>query len=72
MRYKVSKEDEVRLEQFARSNFAQLIRGILVARTEELDRKFRAISPELFLQHQGRALEIDDLLDTLKIKALGE
>jgi hypothetical protein len=72
MKYKVSREDEVRLEQFARSNYAQLIRGILDARIAELDRKFRTIAPELFLQQQGRALEIDDLLDTLKIKALGE
>lgn len=69
MKYKLSEEVERKLEQFNRSNYAELLRLILTERENQLNKAFRSSLPEGFSQVQGRALEIDDLLTTLRIKA---
>lgn len=68
MKYKISEANQRRLEQFARSNFAELLHDILRDREKQLNDFFRSALPENFLEVKGRALEIDDLFTVLKIK----
>jgi hypothetical protein len=68
LKYKISEDQSRKLEQFARSNFAELLVEILSERQKRINEMFRTVVPEVFLQVQGRALELDDLLTALKIK----
>jgi hypothetical protein len=68
LKYKISEDQNRKLEKFARSNFAELLVEILSERQKRINEMFRTVVPEVFLQVQGRALEIDDLLTALKIK----
>ncbi len=68
LKYKISEDQQRKLEQLARSNFAELLVEIFSERQKRLNEMFRTVLPEVFQQVQGRALEIDELLVALKIK----
>jgi hypothetical protein len=72
MKYKLSEEHKRKVEQFSRSNFAQLFVEIFIQREKQINDMFRSTLPEGFQQVQGRALEINELIEALKIKGLGE
>ena len=68
MKYRLAKDQEHKIEQFGRSNFAQLFADILEARQNQIYEQLRLVLPEAFLKEQGRLLELDDLLSVLKTK----
>jgi hypothetical protein len=68
MKYRISSNQARKLEQFSRSNYAELLAEILQAREAQLNIAFRGALPENFLEVKGRALEIDSLLEALKSK----
>lgn len=68
MKYRIIESDERKLDQFARSNFAELFVNILRERERQLNECLRRATTENFQQVQGRALEVDELLNVLKIK----
>lgn len=68
MKYRISPNQARKLEQFSRSNYAELLAEILQAREIQLNDAFRHALPENFLEIKGRALEIDSLLEALKSK----
>jgi hypothetical protein len=72
LKYKISEDQSRKLEQFARSNFAELLVEVLSERQKRINEMFRTVVPEVFLQVQGRALELCELLDALKIKERSE
>jgi hypothetical protein len=72
LKYKISEDQNRKLEQFARSNFAELLVEVLSERQKRINEMFRTVVPEVFLQVQGRALELCELLDALKIKERSE
>jgi hypothetical protein len=70
MKYKLSEDHERKLEQFARSTYAQLFVEILNERQQQIYTQLRLVLPEAFAKEQGRLLELDDIAATLKIKGL--
>lgn len=68
MKYRISPNQARKLEQFSRSNYAELLAEILQQREIQLNDAFRRALPENFLEVKGRALEIDSLLEALKSK----
>ncbi len=67
MKYKISEEFQAKLEQTARSQYAQLLVEILRDREKQLNDLFRSTTIEGFQQIQGRALEVSSLLAALKL-----
>ena len=72
MKYKLTQDQERKVGQMARSNFADLLFEILRQREQQLNELFRRSLPESFLETKGRALEIDELLSVFKSKERGE
>ena len=68
MKYRITPNQARKLEQFERSNYAELFAEILRQREQQLNDAFRRALPENFLEVKGRALEIDSLLEALKAK----
>jgi hypothetical protein len=68
MKYRITPNQARKLEQFSRSNYAELLAEILQLREQQLNDAFRRALPENFLEFKGRALEIDSLLEALKSK----
>jgi len=72
MKYNLSDDQKRKLEQFARSNFAELFSEIMKERQQQIYVTLRLTLPEAFAKEQGRLLEIDDLLTALNIRERGE
>jgi hypothetical protein len=70
VKYRLSDDLKRKLAQFVRSNYAELFVELFDSREEQLNTMLRASSPENFQQVQGRALELDELRDMLKMIAV--
>ena len=68
MKYRINPNQARKLEQFSRSNYAELLAEIILAREAQLNDAFRRALPENFLEVKGRALELESLLEALKSK----
>jgi hypothetical protein len=68
MKYRINPNQARKLEQFSRSNYAELLAEIILQREAQLNDAFRRALPENFLEVKGRALELESLLEALKSK----
>jgi len=68
MKYRINPNQARKLEKFSRSNYAELLAEIILAREAQLNDAFRRALPENFLEVKGRALELESLLEALKSK----
>jgi hypothetical protein len=67
--FKIDDHEKRQLEQFVRSNFYLLFGAILKRREKYINGVLRCAQSETLIQAQGRAMELDDLMSLLKIKA---